>query len=201
MKSPDEKICMRCKCLNNRMDDLSKTVEKLQHAVEALLDTPQRQSPSEPHPPRARDSNNDEREGQRRTPSEPHPPRRAQDNNGRAPPQSAATERRHGSMAPSRPSQPGRPPLPQHFRGEMHPMEYFLPLPSRNTGPPPPPLMMRNIPHPGTRPFGFAMPTPPTFPRGPGYDSQLLPPPMPQFPPHPPFNSFHMSRMHPRTPP
>ena len=44
------------------MDELSKNVEKLQHAVEALLDTPQRQSPSEPHPPRARDSNNDERE-------------------------------------------------------------------------------------------------------------------------------------------
>ena len=114
--SPDEKICMRCKCLNNqicmrckclnnRMDELSKNVEKLQHAVEALLDTPQRQTPSEPHPPRARDSNNDEREGQRRTPLEPHPPR-AQYNNGRAPPQGAATERRHRSMAPSRSSQP-----------------------------------------------------------------------------------------------
>ena len=30
--NPDEKICMRCKCLNNRMDELSKNVEKLQHA-------------------------------------------------------------------------------------------------------------------------------------------------------------------------
>ena len=97
-------------------------------------------------------------------------------------------------MAPNRPSQPGRPPLPQHFRGEMHPMEHFPPLSSRNTGPPPPPQMMRNIPHPGTRPFGFAMQTPPTFPRGPGHDFQLLPPPMPQFPPHPPLNSFHMSQ-------
>ena len=38
-------ICMRCKCINNRLDQLSMDMKKVQHAIDAILDTPQRRTP------------------------------------------------------------------------------------------------------------------------------------------------------------
>ena len=38
-------ICMRCKCINNRLDHLTMEMNKVKHAIDAILDTPQRSAP------------------------------------------------------------------------------------------------------------------------------------------------------------
>ena len=55
----NERICMRCKCMNQRIDQLSMDLEKVQHAIEALLDAPQRDaSTSSPNPTRKSQNSN-----------------------------------------------------------------------------------------------------------------------------------------------
>ena len=46
----NSQICMRCKCINNRIDQLSSDFQRIQHAVEAILDRPGQDPSSTSHP-------------------------------------------------------------------------------------------------------------------------------------------------------
>ena len=158
--SADERICIRCKCMNNRIDQLLDDIKKLQHAVEAILDAPQKQPSSEPHP----------------TPGGM--------NNGHVTNQRAPCSIMPEPPIPSRPPLPTHPPTapPYYARGAMRSPRHF---PPHHPGHPPPPLMTQNVPHAGPRSFlGNTRPPNQSFSRGPhhhDHGSQFYPPPLPRY--------------------